>query len=331
MGWNEKEKKRLWIFGLTAFGFTALMGVLMGYSYNQGNDVTIFPSAQMYYPAAGAILALIFTKEKEEILPIKYFAGFLLSAAVMVFLAVGSVLRPEAALPWQYAVFAAGIVCFILLLTEKKAVKNSYGLCFSSKRGTKAGRYFLLFLALYFLRCFVMYAVEGKISGFLEVFTGPAVYVSMISMIFSFFLIFTGFFGEEYGWRWFFQPLLQKRFGLRGGVVVLGVLWGIWHLPLNVFYFNRPEEWAVSLFASMANCVCTAIFYGYVYMETENTWLPVIMHFVNNNLSGIYAGAAEESYTGRGILAVLAANLVFGVFIFAKAYNRPEKKNCTDK
>lgn len=331
MGWNEKEKKRLWIFGLTAFGFTALMGVLMGYSYNQGNDVTIFPAAQMYYPAAGAILALIFTKEKEEILPIRYFAGFLLSAAVMVFLAVGSVLRPEAALPWQYAVSAAGIVCFILLLTEKKAVKNSYGLRFFSKKGTKAWQYFLLFLALYFLRCFVMYAVEGKISGFLEVLTGPAVYVSMISMIFSFFLIFTGFFGEEYGWRWFFQPLLQKRFGLRGGVVVLGVLWGIWHLPLNVFYFNRPEEWVVSLFASMANCVCTAIFYGYVYMKTENTWLPVIMHFVNNNLSGIYAGAVEENYTGRGVLAVLAANLVFGVFIFAKAYNRPEKKDCTDK
>ena len=326
MGWSEKEKKRLWIFGLTAFGFTAFMGVLMGYSHGQGNDVKIFPNAQMYYPAAGVILALLFTKEKEEILPIKYFVGFLLSAAVMVFMAIASVIRPEAFSQWQYAVSIAGILCFILLLTEKKTVRSSYGLSFSGKKEAKSWRYFLLFLALYFLRCFVMYAVEGRANAFLEVLAGPMVYVQMISMIFSFFLTFTAFFGEEYGWRWFFQPLLQKRFGLRGGVVILGLLWGVWHLPLNLFYFYDPGEWMVSLLMSMANCMCTAIFYGYVYMKTENPWLPVLMHYVNNNLSGIYAGTVVDSYIG-GVLAVLAANLVFGVFIFARVYNKTEEKS----
>lgn len=321
MEWNEKEKKGLWIFGGTVFGLTALMGVLMGYSYNQGNDVKLFPNAQMYYPAAGVILALLFTREKEEILPIRYFIGFLLSAAMMIFMAIGSVISPEVVLSWQYAVYVAGIGCFILLLTEKKAVKSTCGLNFSGKKGARPWRYFLLFLALYFLRCFVMYAVEGKVKAFLEVLAHPAVYVQMILLCFSFFLTFTAFFGEEYGWRWFFQPLLQKRFGLRGGVVILGVIWGIWHLPLSLFYHNNPSMWAVSLLMTVVNCVCTAIFYGYVYMETENAWLPVIMHFVNNSLSGIYAGTADENAI-ISVLAVMAANLVFGVFIFAKTYRK---------
>ena len=56
-------------------------------------------------------------------------------------------------------------------------------------------------------------------------------------------------------------------------------------------------------------------------MEAENIWLLVIMHFVNNSLSGIYAGTADEN-TIISVLAVMAANLVFGVFIFAKAYRK---------
>ena len=47
MEWNEKEKKRLWIFGGTVFGLTALMGVLMGPSHPQGHAVKHCPNAQM--------------------------------------------------------------------------------------------------------------------------------------------------------------------------------------------------------------------------------------------------------------------------------------------
>lgn len=51
MKWNETEKKKLLIYALVAFAVPYLMGILLGYSYFRGNDVTAFCNVQMYYPA----------------------------------------------------------------------------------------------------------------------------------------------------------------------------------------------------------------------------------------------------------------------------------------
>lgn len=50
------------------------------------------------------------------------------------------------------------------------------------------------------------------------------------------------FFGEEYGWRYFLWPKLQNRFGKRKGVLLLRILWGLWHLPLNFFSWIKKEK-----------------------------------------------------------------------------------------
>ena len=71
--WTEEEKKQLKIFMIVNFGMTILMGIVMGISYKQGNDVTAFASTQMMYPAAGVILALIVTVGKKKKLPMKFF------------------------------------------------------------------------------------------------------------------------------------------------------------------------------------------------------------------------------------------------------------------
>jgi len=88
--------------------------------------------------------------------------------------------------------------------------------------------------------------------------------------------LLSGSIGEEIGWRGFAQPLLQKRAGALGAAVVLGVIWGIWHLnaelttiqPLAAFLNDAPR--------SLLRMVATAILYGWLYIRTGGS-LPVVM------------------------------------------------------
>ena len=50
---KEITKTRLIIYVLMAYGLTCLMGILMWYGSTKGYDLTVFPTAQMMYPAAG--------------------------------------------------------------------------------------------------------------------------------------------------------------------------------------------------------------------------------------------------------------------------------------
>ena len=67
-------KTRLIIYVLMAYGLTCLMGILIWYGSTKGYDLTVFPIAQMMYPAAGVIIGLFLVHKGEKILP----AGFLL-------------------------------------------------------------------------------------------------------------------------------------------------------------------------------------------------------------------------------------------------------------
>lgn len=44
-------------------------------------------------------------------------------------------------------------------------------------------------------------------------------------------LLFSGG-AEEFGWRGVLQPASVERFGVVGGTVLTGLVWGIWHAPL---------------------------------------------------------------------------------------------------
>ena len=66
---EKTEKKRLYIFLGIAFLLPYALGILMGYGFYKGVDVSAFPMAQMFYPAAGAMLAVLLTKKEDEQVP----------------------------------------------------------------------------------------------------------------------------------------------------------------------------------------------------------------------------------------------------------------------
>jgi membrane protease YdiL (CAAX protease family) len=96
-----------------------------------------------------------------------------------------------------------------------------------------------------------------------------------LSMVLSYPLAFVATFalggplGEEPGWRGFALPRLQALRGPLVGSLILGVLWGAWHLPLFWSGVWTP--------LSVANVVM------FIVMTTA---LTVVMSWVFNNANG---------------------------------------------
>ena len=105
--------------------------------------------------------------------------------------------------------------------------------------------------------------------------------LSMMTLIINFLIGFNLFFGEEFGWRYFLQPRLQKLYGKRFGVIILGFIWGIWHAPL-CFMLYSPKTPVYCVIGHVSACIFLGIFLGYAYMKTGNVWAPMLIHIGNS-------------------------------------------------
>lgn len=327
---SKTSKKQLLIYVIAAYGVTYLMGLLMGYGYSRGVDVTVFPNAQMLYPAAGVMLAYLLTRKEDSQMPRRFYLTYLAVTVLAILCAVCSVFMPSDSwmLICNSILMVGSVLGWIMLLTEKKEKRIAYGL--KGQKGKESVFCVILFVGLYLLRTVISYAVSGDISELGSIAANPLTWIMAGTLVLNFFLVFIAFFGEEYGWRYYLQPLLQSCFGKRWGVILLGVVWGIWHLPVN-FFFYSPGTGFISAVGQQISCITLGIFFAYAYMKTENIWVPVMLHFLNNNLipiiTGTYSADVIQGQTVSWIQLVpsLVINgVLFGGFLLAKEF-REEK------
>ena len=300
MSFTATQKKQLRVFFAIAFGLPYLMALPMAAVRAAGGDVSLFANAQMFYPAAGAMAALLATNRWNAALPRRFFAGFLALAGLMAAMSLAASFLPR--LPWLAAaslvISLGSLVCWGLYIADGRACRAAGGLGLPKGAGRAVAGVAGLFLALYLSRYLALIALAKLADpsvtlaqlGFSTDWVLSAVTLAVLPL--NFFLAFTPFLGEEYGWRAFLQPLLQRRLGPRRGVLVLGVLWGVWHLPLNVLYYS-PDTWVKSLVSQIFLCVALAAFFGYAQCRTRTVWTAVLLHFLNNNLIPVFTGSAD--------------------------------------
>lgn len=77
--------------------------------------------------------------------------------------------------------------------------------------------------------CLVVFALLGDDA--MVVRPGDLAEPFLVILIFQ----FIGACGEELGWRCFLQPYLQTRYSLEVSAVLVGVMWGVWHIQYFAF------------------------------------------------------------------------------------------------
>ena len=93
--------------------------------------------------------------------------------------------------------------------------------------------------------------------------------------------------GEEFGWRGYLQEKLIRRYGLNWGLVVLGIVWGYWHLPLVLMGWSFPNRPVLGALLLMPiSTIFLGIFVGWIYLRSRSIWMPALAHAAINLLSG---------------------------------------------
>ena len=136
-------------------------------------------------------------------------------------------------------------------------------------------------------------------------------------------LLVGGPLAEEPGWRGFALPRLEQHAGPLGGTLILGMLWGLWHLPIFLFTpgYNGAETglaWISLPFVEFViGEVALAVIFTWVFNNTGGSlWLSMLLHASANTIIGTVL------LTQRGYLSLYPAYTVVAVLLIATTRGR---------
>src|ERR1051326_1850938 len=128
---------------------------------------------------------------------------------------------------------------------------------------------------------------------------------------------------EEPGWRGFALPRLEQRVGPLGGTLLLGVLWGLWHLPLFLFTpgYNGAGTGLVGVSLPFVEFVigevALAIIFTWVFNNTRGSLLlTMLLHASANTIIG------TVFLTPRGYLSLYLAYWVVAALLIVTTRGR---------
>ena len=92
--------------------------------------------------------------------------------------------------------------------------------------------------------------------------------------------------GEEYGWRGYLQQELIKM-GRVKGVLLVGIIWGVWHAPVIAMGHNYPGHPVLGPILMVAYAVFLAYVLGYAVLKSGSIWLAAYLHALNNQVNSL--------------------------------------------
>lgn len=121
-------------------------------------------------------------------------------------------------------------------------------------------------------------------------------------------------FGEEYGWRGFLQEQLV-RIGKRRGILLLGLIWSVWHYPVIWMGHNYPGYPVLGTLMMTVFTTSLAFILGYAMLKTGSIWLVAFLHGINNQTVAffqamVYAPSNPILSFNAGVFGLIAVALV---------------------
>ena len=110
------------------------------------------------------------------------------------------------------------------------------------------------------------------------------------------FVVFVLIVGEELGWRGYALPRLLARRSALAASLILGVLWGLWHLP--TFFVPGAPQHGLPITAFLLLTMAYSVLFTWIYLHTGGSvLLATLFHGAINLSQGLLLGGLDPART----------------------------------
>jgi membrane protease YdiL (CAAX protease family) len=161
--------------------------------------------------------------------------------------------------------------------------------------------------------------IHALLGGEIPPFNDPGQLYLVIPVFL--YVLFLSVLGEEIGWRGYALPRLQARGNALVASLVVGLVWGLWHLPTFFTPGNFHKEIPLSLF--VLQDVALAIVLTWMYNGTGGSLVNVhLFHAATNTTLGVLPILPMD--TGGELRPLwIAVGLLWFIVLLIVAFNGP--------
>ena len=134
------------------------------------------------------------------------------------------------------------------------------------------------------------------------------------------YVLFLSVAGEETGWRGYALPHLQARWGALPASLIIGLVWGVWHLPL--FWMNGDFHTQIPFWLFVLQDVALSVVMTWLFNGTGGSLLLVhLFHAASNTTIGVLPILPQDTGGQIRPLAIAVALLLIVAVIVIAAGN----------
>jgi len=150
----------------------------------------------------------------------------------------------------------------------------------------------------------LLFGIDWFVSTFLGFTLLPAG-AELLAIPILFIVFFMAGFMEEIGWMGYVFEPMETKWGTLNASLLLGLFWGLWHVPMYVFMFDDPS-WVV---AQAFSLIGLRILIIWLFKKTgRSVFIAILIHAIYNVCLAVF----PVSIIGVSILISIAALIVLG-------------------
>lgn len=208
---------------------------------------------------------------------------------------------------------------FVLATYQRDRKVDFFKRCFiPSKPGLTC-----ILLSLFFI-CLEVAATQLISSTFFHAeplkFEGLKLIATSPLMVFYFLFwgIISGPLSEELGWRGFLQEKLLKNNTIFKTSVLIGGVWGIWHLPLFFYPAQIQYTWLNTniwlAIGFILNCITNSLVYSSIYILSNRSIFSIFFLHMFENI--ILTGAMIYPFSDTYSMVVIPTTIIMDILFY---------------